>query len=102
MRARYCKICTEFHDLAHPWPEACVTWEIPASAPNIRPDGMDAIRNHADGRMHDSKSAYYKAVRQAGCEIVGNDPIALKNRPEYQPQGVRDDLRRALSEHGVT
>lgn len=102
MRTRYCKVCGEFHDLAQAWPAACVNWEAPASAPSIRPDGMDATRNHADGKTYDSKSAYYKAVRRAGCEIVGNDPIGLKNRPEYQPQGVRDDLRRALAEHGVS
>lgn len=29
--------------------------------------------NPADGQRYSSKSAYYKAVRRAGCEIVGNE-----------------------------
>lgn len=101
MRSRFCKVCGEFHDLAKAWPAACVNWDVPANAPNIRPDGMDPIRNHADGQVHDSKSAYYKAVRRAGCEIVGDDPMGRTPAPEFKPQGVRDDIRRALAEHGA-
>ena len=37
------------------------------------PGGVNGIFNHADKRRYDSKSAYTRAVRAAGCSIVGND-----------------------------
>lgn len=42
-------------------------------SPAIRPDGMPPIKSMTDGRIHDGKSAYYKSVYRAGCEIVGYD-----------------------------
>ena len=36
-------------------------------------DSLDYVQNMADGKRYTSKSAYYKAVRRAGCEIVGNE-----------------------------
>ena len=47
----------------------------------------------ADGKTYDSKSSYYKAVKAAGCEIVGNDPI----KPS-KPQGESIDWKRAVYE----
>lgn len=35
-------------------------------------DSID-ITSPIDGRQYTSKSAYYRSVRQAGCEIVGNE-----------------------------
>lgn len=66
------------------------------SAPNIRPDGMDAIVSQADGRTYDSKSAYYGSVKRAGCEIVGDDRGGFGRRPEYRPQGVGQDIKRSI------
>lgn len=66
------------------------------SAPNIRPDGMDAIQSQVDGRMYDSKSAYYGSVKRAGCEIVGNDRAGFGPRPEYRPQNVGQDIKRSI------
>ena len=67
------------------------------SAPSIRADGMEAIVNHADGRTYDSKSAYYGAVKAAGCEIVGNDS-KWKNGalPNKKVRGIGADLARQL------
>lgn len=36
-------------------------------------EGVQGLLNHANGKKYDSKSEYYKAVKAAGCEIVGND-----------------------------
>lgn len=62
------------------------------------PDGMDAIRSMADGKMYDSKSRYYSSVRANGCEVIGNDSVPRQRR-EMPP--VRDDIRRALRELGA-
>jgi hypothetical protein len=31
------------------------------------------VKNPVDGKLYDSKSAYYRTVKEAGCEIVGNE-----------------------------
>jgi len=51
------------------------------------PGGINGIRNHADARIYDSKSAYYKGVRRAGCEIVGNERM---DRPKPELIGKRE------------
>lgn len=43
-------------------------------SPAIRPDALPrAIKSMVSGKMHDGKSAYYREVSRAGCEIVGFD-----------------------------
>jgi hypothetical protein len=71
----------------------------PSDAPSIRPDGMADLRNMADGKMYDSKSAYYAAVKAAGCEIVGNERSYKEpERKTIAPPRARDDIRRAIHE----
>lgn len=69
--------------------------------------GVNGIINHADGKRYDSKSAFRKATRRAGCYEVGND---VKSRDvEWKPpieRGVRGDynvapaLKEALQKRG--
>jgi hypothetical protein len=64
--------------------------------PYIRSDGMDAIMNHADGKLYDSKSAYYGAVKAAGCEITGD-----YQPPEKEPTplgNVKQDIKTAIEQ----
>lgn len=68
-----------------------------SDAPMIRTDGMDPIVSMADGQIYDSKSSYYRSVRSAGCEIVGNDPAA--SRPHHTPDlpgHVERDVKSAM------
>lgn len=39
---------------------------------------MRPLLNHADGKMYDSRSGYYRAVKAAGCEVVGSDVKSIK------------------------
>lgn len=64
-------------------------------ATSVRPDGMDAIECPADGRTYDSRSAYYAAVKRAGCEILGNEKQTP--RPRDLPP-LRADMKRALEQ----
>lgn len=64
----------------------------------VRTDGMDAILSHADGRMYDSKSAYYASVRRSGAEIVGNDTSIFRERQEYRPEGVEQSIKQAIQQ----
>lgn len=67
----------------------------------IRTDGMDPVKSMVSGKVHDSRSAYYREVRQAGCEIVGDDRAGFGPRPEYRPEGVAQSIKRALAQHGM-
>lgn len=69
-------------------------------APYIRTDGMDALRNPANGLLYDSRSAYEQAVKDAGCEIVGDDPSFSEPKPrEYEPApGLERDIKDAIDQ----
>jgi len=59
-----------------------------ADGPFVISDCMDSLVNHADGRRYDSKRAFEKAVRRAGCEIVGNE--TQRSRPVEMPDPAQD------------
>lgn len=59
-------------------------------------DSMDPIVSMADGRVYDSKSAYYSSVREHGCEIVGNERDAFDKRPVFEPEGVGESIKQAI------
>lgn len=86
---RLCRSCGGFHEL-DAWPKSCASHfraargprsELPC--PAIRADGMPDMLSHADGKLYDSKSSYYASIKAAGCEIVGNDTSAIRDRPTY-------------------
>ena len=65
-------------------------------APRIRPDGMQATWNPVDGQQYESRSAYERAVKAAGAEIVGDDAGHWnKPSPTFEPEGIKEDLARA-------
>lgn len=67
------------------------------AGPYIISDTMDAIRSMADGQMYDSKRAYAKGVRAAGCEIVGNDKTP-PSRPQFSPTITGHDIKAAIEQ----
>jgi hypothetical protein len=64
-------------------------------APRIRPDGMAPTVCPIDGNAYDSKSQYERVVKANGCEIVGNDSFWDRPAPEFKPEGVKEDLKKA-------
>jgi hypothetical protein len=69
------------------------------SMPNVISDCMEPTFCHADGKYYSSKRATERAVRAAGCEIVGNDRAFKKPKnPEYKSEGVATDIKRAIEE----
>ena len=69
-------------------------------APRIRPDGMSsAVWNPVDGKQYESRSAYERAVKDAGCEIVGDDAGHWnKPAPTFEPEGIKEDIVKAWNE----
>ncbi len=69
--------------------------------PAIRTDGMEPLQSMADGQTYDSKSAYYRSVKDAGCEIVGDDRKSFDaGFKDYEPDPVAPDIARAIEELG--
>ena len=68
------------------------------AAPMVRADGMAPVRSMADGRIYESRSAYYAGVRAAGCEIVGDERAPFDRRPAFQPGSAAADIKSALEQ----
>lgn len=66
----------------------------PAVFPSIIRDGMDALLHPADGKHYDSKSEFRRVTAEHGLIELGND--APMSRPEYKPEGVRDDIVQSI------
>lgn len=61
--------------------------------------GVNGLHNPADGKMYDSKSAYYKGVKAAGCVVMGTDAKA-ENRKELRGDyDCTKELKEALQQH---
>jgi hypothetical protein len=59
--------------------------------------GLRGVLCPVDGKTYDSKSAYYKAVKASGMEIVGNDASVTKAQPKQTHdinwnQAVRESI----------
>lgn len=96
-RSRLCRCCSEFHDLAQPWPQACASHfgESATSGLHLISDNIDPFRSQADGKMYDSKSAYRRTLKARGLIEVGNENVQTQ-RTALPP--VKQDLRRALEQ----
>jgi hypothetical protein len=62
------------------------------ASPSIIRDGLDGMLSHADGKRYDSKSAYYRTLKETGNRIV-----EAGERPEYEAPGpARTDVGAAF------
>lgn len=72
------------------------------AAPAIHSDFSDHVMCPADGVRYGSKGDYRAALKRHGCVEVGNEPIHQgAGKPQYKPEGIVDDVKRAMAEHGV-
>lgn len=63
-------------------------------SPMLIRDGMEPTLNPANGKRYDSKRAYERAVRAAGCEIIGNESPRAAPRPQLDDPV--NDIREAM------
>lgn len=56
------------------------------------------IQSQADGKIYDSKSAYYKSVKEAGCVVLGDDAPREAKKKDYNPD-ISKEFRQALQQH---
>lgn len=64
-----------------------------AEGPMVIGDTMDRTMNPANGQYYDSKRAYEKAVKAAGCEIIGNETPKLTR---WEPDDPGEDIKAAI------
>lgn len=65
--------------------------------PQVIRDQLDDMWSPIDGTLQTSKRAYYKQVRDAGCEIHDKATVKDHNRPDYDTSGLKDEIRRAIA-----
>jgi hypothetical protein len=98
---RKCHACGDIHDVAA-WPGPCLEQFRKARSslpmPAIRSDGMDPIMNHANGLIYDSRSAYERGVKEAGCEIVGNEKVTPRPRAVLSDRELKQDIKTAIDQ----
>lgn len=98
---RKCHSCGDIHDVAA-WPGPCLEQFRKARSdlpmPAIRSDGMDPIMNHANGLIYDSRSAYERGVKDAGCVIVGDDKLTPSPRPVLSDRELKQDIKTAIEQ----
>ena len=66
------------------------------SAPMIISDHVDVV-SMANGRRYDSKSEYYRDVKAAGYEVIGND-APTTGHEMTTPGGVEADIKTAIEQ----
>jgi hypothetical protein len=68
----------------------------PLPAPMIIRDYLDGVVNPCNGKRYDSKSAYYQAVKDAGCEIVGNEAEKMMSTPPACSDVKQEEIVEAM------
>lgn len=61
-------------------------------------DTMNATRNHADGKVYDSKAKFRAATRAAGCIEIGNETIKPRAPVKLSNEQRAMDIKRAIEQ----
>lgn len=82
-----------------------------SNAPYVIEDSMKAIESQADGKMYDSKSAYYRSLKNLGYEVVGNEWKSQEKRErkidkssesyKRYKRGIRESLIKTCKQMGI-
>ncbi len=63
--------------------------------------GIKGVINPVNGKQYDSKSQYYKTVKQAGMIVVGNDAKTETRREIAGDYDCRKDIAQAIEQTGA-
>ncbi len=64
--------------------------------PSVIRDSLDYMWSPIDGTPQTSKRAYYRQLKEAGCEIHDKATVKDTNRPEYDASGLKEEIAQAL------
>ena len=65
--------------------------------PMLIRDHLDDMVSMADGQTYTSKRGYYRSLKDKGLEIDDRPRIRETNRPEYDTDGLKEAIGRAIS-----
>lgn len=65
-------------------------------APTVIRDSLDGVLNPCDGKRYDSKGAYYRAVKDHGCVIVGNEAEKMMQAPSARSDVKSEEIIDAM------
>lgn len=71
-------------------------WESKSSAPYVISDSMEPTKHMATGRTFDSKRAFSRETKAAGCVELGNEQIKPRAPERLNGGKRRDDIRKAI------
>lgn len=66
---------------------------------NVIPD-IEPYRSPIDGKIIGSRSRHREHMRQHGVIEAGTEPLLDRPKPTFEPQGVGQDVQRAIEELG--
>ena len=68
--------------------------------PAVIRDTIDPIVSHADGKTYESKSTYYKSLKEQGFEIIGNEKQPEKKH-EVDEKRLEASILYAMAQSGL-
>ncbi len=71
----------------------------PLDRVHVISDTMNPTRNHADGRVYDSKAKFRSATKAMGCIEIGNERPGKPRQPiKLDRRERREHIKRAIYE----
>lgn len=68
----------------------------------VRSDRIDPMLNPADGKMYDSRSAYYKTIDKKGAYIQEESRYTKLEKPStFNEKKFDQSFKKALEQHGL-
>lgn len=64
-------------------------------APMVISDSLADVKNPTDGKIYDSKSAYHRQLKQAGCHVYEGSP-GPRQKGDHD---VSKELKQAIQQH---
>lgn len=62
----------------------------------VRDDlGMAGVKNPVDGKTYDSKSAYHRRIKDAGCHVIESGNVSKREQGDHN---VKKELRQAIDQ----
>ena len=105
MALRLCRVCEDWHSTNAAWPRECaghfrvMTYsrsDLPV--PMIISDTLHDVVNPLDGKPYDSKSNYYRTVRENDCQILGNETITPRDNDDIPIAPIEAEVAKAFDQ----
>lgn len=93
MHSRYCKVCSDFHDLEKPWPSACEGHFAKRAGPQVVRD-IEPYKSTITGEMIGGRRQHRDHLKAHGCIEVGNE--FKPHTPNWEVPGRINDIKRAM------